>query len=470
MLALLLAALSVVAWGEDRKTEPLPKPSKSKSTPAARKTPPATDKERPADKPSRKPESDPPRKKAAPADSKPAAKPAQTAKAAPERKPASRQAKAAKPVARESGGAGTPTTGTGTASARGEFEYDPYGLSLYFRQRADLLSVLPTPAEAARYRLDSATGKARELQRILNRYTQRIESREENIRKGAAAIYLLGRAQRTPSQLAPSVTAAHLLVLRSTVKGEALALPAKRADGAAVSAELDRTADLARRLEAAPSGDAARIQPHAPGAAPAGVTEALVDRANRETRALLDERSIGTAALLAVLRIEEMTREDRGRQHLQAFAPPPPMDAAVNTSFVPPATPMPREAAKGKTSRASETPLAPPPAHGSEIEVPEGTAVIAAADGKVGYAGPFRGYGNLVILEHAGNLFSVYGYLDQVQAEPGKRLSKGEHIGTAGVREVSGAPGFYFEVRKGELPVPAKDLVGEADLTKLLTD
>ena len=404
---------------------------------------------------------------------KAAAKPAAARKVAPADKPAARKqatAKPAKKTARDATGK-PPATGKAPASEPKPppdgFPYDPYDLSLYFKTRTDLLAVLPDPAEALRYRLDSARAKAGELQRVLDRFVQHIEAREDNIRRASAAVYLLGRAQRAPSHMAPGMTSVHLLVMRSTLKAEAAALPDRRAAGAAVAEELDQTVELARQIEATSASGSVKLPPPAGDTPPAGITEPLVQRADRETRALVDERAFGTPALLAVLAMEQMAREESGRQPLQAFAPPPPMDGAA---FADPDAPLPREATRRKPRKNDDSPPAPPPAHGTTIGVPQGTAVLAANDGKVGYAGPFRGYGNLVVLEHSANLFSVYGYLEQVKVEPGQRLSRGERIGTAGVREGAAAPGFYFEVRKGDKAVPASDLVGSADLKKLLTD
>ena len=267
--------------------------------------------------------------------------------------------------------------------------------------------------------------------------------------------------------MAPGMTAAHLLVMRSTLKTEATELPERRVAGAAIAEELDRTVELARRIEATSASGSAKPPPLAGDPPPDGITEPLVQRAERETRALVEERSFGTPALLAVLAMEQMAREERDRQPLQAFAPPPPMDGAALAGAD---APLPREATRRKARQGDDSPPSPPSAHGATVRVPQGTAVLAARDGKVGYAGAFRGYGNLVVLEHSADLFSVYGYLGEVKVEPGQRLSRGERVGFAGICGEGGAPGFYFEVRKGDKGVPASELLGDADLRKLLTD
>ena len=63
--------------------------------------------------------------------------------------------------------------------------------------------------------------------------------------------------------------------------------------------------------------------------------------------------------------------------------------------------------------------------NGIEIAVPENTPVHAVHGGTVGLAGPFVGFGNLVILEHGGNNYSLCGYLGTVGVEPGTAVAAG---------------------------------------------
>lgn len=98
---------------------------------------------------------------------------------------------------------------------------------------------------------------------------------------------------------------------------------------------------------------------------------------------------------------------------------------------------------------------------GIQIAIAEGTPVRAVHDGIVVFAGPFTGYGNLVIIDHgehpdrgtrAGPIYSLYGHLGTIQAERGTRIDRGEPIGLAG-RVLSGFPGIYFEMRVDGKPV-----------------
>jgi murein hydrolase activator len=91
-------------------------------------------------------------------------------------------------------------------------------------------------------------------------------------------------------------------------------------------------------------------------------------------------------------------------------------------------------------------------ANGIEIETPEGAEARAVHDGTVAFAGPFGGFGNLVILDHGSQAFSLYGDLVDVGVRKGARVDKGQPVGGAGATS-GGAPGLYFELRVDGQPV-----------------
>ena len=76
-----------------------------------------------------------------------------------------------------------------------------------------------------------------------------------------------------------------------------------------------------------------------------------------------------------------------------------------------------------------------------------GAVVRAVAPGKVALAGPFNGYGRLVILEHSGGFFTIYGFLGQVQVSQDDQVQAGQVVGRAGMDPVTGRDAMYFELR-----------------------
>jgi septal ring factor EnvC (AmiA/AmiB activator) len=78
--------------------------------------------------------------------------------------------------------------------------------------------------------------------------------------------------------------------------------------------------------------------------------------------------------------------------------------------------------------------------------------VVAIHDGTVAFAGPFAGYGNLVIVDHGAQTFSLYGDLLDIGVQKGARIEHGHTVGTAGPIP-SGSDGIYFELRVDAHPV-----------------
>lgn len=86
---------------------------------------------------------------------------------------------------------------------------------------------------------------------------------------------------------------------------------------------------------------------------------------------------------------------------------------------------------------------------GVEFDAPAGEPVHAVAPGEVRYAGWFRGYGKIVIIDHGDRWFTVSGHLDDVSVEVGDPVSDGEVIGSVGETGSLTGPKLYFEIRRG---------------------
>ncbi len=89
---------------------------------------------------------------------------------------------------------------------------------------------------------------------------------------------------------------------------------------------------------------------------------------------------------------------------------------------------------------------------GIEIAASEGTDVHAIHDGVVVFADTFSGFGNLVILDHGSQAFSLYGDLLDIGVKKGGRLQRGQPVGSVGPTP-TGAAGLYFELRVDGQPV-----------------
>lgn len=86
---------------------------------------------------------------------------------------------------------------------------------------------------------------------------------------------------------------------------------------------------------------------------------------------------------------------------------------------------------------------------GLELAPVAGAQVVAPASGRVAFAGPYRGFGRIVIIEHDGGWTSLVTGLARVDAEVGDSVIGGSPMGVAGGRD---AP-VTFELRRGGTPV-----------------
>lgn len=83
---------------------------------------------------------------------------------------------------------------------------------------------------------------------------------------------------------------------------------------------------------------------------------------------------------------------------------------------------------------------------GVDIAVPTGTPVLAMAPGRVRFAGTMRGYGQVVWLEHGGQVLSVYAHLSSIAVQPGQSIAARQQLGLSGSSGNAGGPHLHFEI------------------------
>jgi septal ring factor EnvC (AmiA/AmiB activator) len=85
---------------------------------------------------------------------------------------------------------------------------------------------------------------------------------------------------------------------------------------------------------------------------------------------------------------------------------------------------------------------------GVEIEAPSGASVKSVGQGEVAFAGAVSGFGNVLIVQHGGGLFSVYGRLETFLVKQGEAVKKGTTVGRL-PESPSGKTVLYLELRAG---------------------
>jgi len=100
------------------------------------------------------------------------------------------------------------------------------------------------------------------------------------------------------------------------------------------------------------------------------------------------------------------------------------------------------------------------PHHGVEFLNKFGTPVQAAADGVVVFAGPDTEavyspwenfYGNLIVLKHDNDLYTLYAHLSKIDVQVGDAVLVGQKIGEVGQTGVATGSHLHFEVRRGDV-------------------
>lgn len=86
---------------------------------------------------------------------------------------------------------------------------------------------------------------------------------------------------------------------------------------------------------------------------------------------------------------------------------------------------------------------------GVDISAPTGTPVHAAADGIVGRAEYYGGYGKLVVVDHGNGMSTRYGHLSRFNVVPGQEVRRGDIIAYSGQTGRATSPHLHFEVRMG---------------------
>lgn len=254
------------------------------------------------------------------------------------------------------------------------------------------------------------------------------------------------------------------------LRGELHKLAAVRADIAAQKAEI---ANAAKRLDRQ-KGDLASLLRRKADLRRS--TEAELRKA--EQRATTLARDAETLRDLLARLEEDRKRREAEAQRLAALAVakpvPPPLPgrpgsgadagAAGKPAARPAALPspsrtqpleqrrgaMPMPARGSLVTRYGESDAAGATSKGIVIATRPTAQVIAPGDGVVAFAGAFRGYGQLLIIEHGGGYHTLLSGMSRIDAVVGQRLLAGEPVG---VMAPEGSPTLYVEIRRDGQPV-----------------
>jgi septal ring factor EnvC (AmiA/AmiB activator) len=89
---------------------------------------------------------------------------------------------------------------------------------------------------------------------------------------------------------------------------------------------------------------------------------------------------------------------------------------------------------------------------GVDIQARNGTPFYAVFKGTVKYADWFEGHGNLIIVDHGGNYYTVYAHADAISVRTGDVIETYQMLGKVGDTDSMKGPHLYFEIRANGKP------------------
>jgi len=117
----------------------------------------------------------------------------------------------------------------------------------------------------------------------------------------------------------------------------------------------------------------------------------------------------------------------------------------------------------GRVVRAWGAPAEDGPATGVTFGTAPGAFVASPCTGRIGFAGPFRSYGRLIILECGGGYDFVLAGFDRLDAAIGTQVRAGEPVGRMPDYDAARSadrPALYVELRRGGVPVDPMPFLG----------
>jgi murein DD-endopeptidase MepM/ murein hydrolase activator NlpD len=106
---------------------------------------------------------------------------------------------------------------------------------------------------------------------------------------------------------------------------------------------------------------------------------------------------------------------------------------------------------------------------GLNIAAPVGTPIVASENGIVVYADDkLPGYGNMLLIRHAGNFTTAYAHAQTLLVKVGDRVKRGQRIATVGTTGGLRTPQLHFELRTGRDAIdPQRYLEGDPNHTQV---
>lgn len=266
-----------------------------------------------------------------------------------------------------------------------------------------------------------------------------------------------------PEQAVRGLSVLHGLM--RTVELQAAGVRAELGRVAAAQGALDEALPRLRAAEAEQRRQAAFIdrQLALARAARSRIEDAAAEQARREQAEASRAESLGgvlDSMAASRERTQALLQQDAERAERQRREPALAITRQRQAQIAAPAGPGVQDGAvlpvAGPVVRHWGEPTDAGPAHGIAFRAPPKGRVVAPCAGRVAFAGPFRSYGVLVIVDCGGGYHFVLAGLDRLDAEAGDKVQAGEPLGVMPDWTASDAgsrPALYVELRRAGRPV-----------------
>lgn len=327
-------------------------------------------------------------------------------------------------------------------------------------------AALAASIQAAEADLQAAQARVAIIARLQQAQNARLAERQEPIMRLTAALQMMARRPPATVLVQPG-SISDIVHLRAVL---ASIIPVIRARTEGLRAELEKSRQLRADADQARASllagrmalDAQRAELREMEMRKRFAARALVSNANLEAdRALaLGEKAQDIVELMDKLRVSGDVREELAELPGPLLRPARP----GATALPPPAARLPRSAPPayrmpviGKVvtgmGELSESGVR---ARGLTIATQPYAQVVAPTRGRIAFAGEYRGYGQIVIIEHGNGWTTLISNLGRLSVDVGAVVRQGDPIGSAG----QGRPKVTVELRRNGRPINIAALLG----------
>ena len=325
--------------------------------------------------------------------------------------------------------------------------------------------VVASRVQQAEAEIAAAEARVKIIATLQRAQRARLAARQQPLARLTAALQSMARRPTVLALVQPG-SIDDLVRVRAVL---ATTLPRVEAETAALRKDIARSRDLARQATRAAALQREGRQQLAYRRAELARLEARARNRSRElasTSRLEEERALGLSerardldSLVGDLEASATLRQQLAALEGPVLRPPRPQASEVIENAPAAATnarPAYRLPAAGAiVTGFGEVAATGVRSRGLTLATRPGAQLVAPADGRIAFAGAYRGFGQIVIIEHVGGWTSLITGLARTRLKVGERIAQGDPIG----RAADNRPRITVELRRNGRPIDIAALI-----------